>query len=298
VEVLCQIGWFSIFSIFFYNLAHNIPLKKSKITITPLPDSVGKYLEKTWKFRSLIIAFAQKDIQVKFSQTFLRFSWAIIQPVVGTLVFAFFFGYILHWKTGNLPFPVYVISGLISWSLFTNVVIHGSNSIHESSVLIRKIYFPKLIMPLSKILVAMFELVISFLLLVLMMIYYEITPSWHLIFLPLVLLLNILFALSLVFLLSAFSYRNKDLLHLIPFISYFGIWLTPVFFTNETLPESLRFLWYINPMAGIVDGWRFCLFNDWRFNLQYLPALLTILPLALISLVIYTKQENKFSDYI
>jgi lipopolysaccharide transport system permease protein len=245
-----------------------------------------------------MLAFAQKDIQVKFAQTFLRFTWAIIQPVVSTVVFAFFFGYILHWKTGGLPFPVYVLSGLISWSLFTHIVIHGSNSINESSTLIRKIYFPKLIMPLSKIFVAMFELLVSFVLLILMMIYYKIVPSWHLVFLPVVLILNILFALSLVFLFSAFSYRSKDLLHLIPFISYFGIWLTPVFFTNETLPESLRFLWYINPMAGIVDAWRFCLFTDWSFSMQYLPAMLVILPLSFISLFIYTRQENKFSDYI
>jgi lipopolysaccharide transport system permease protein len=116
--------------------------------------------------------------------------------------------------------------------------------------------------------------------------------------LPLVLLLNMLTAICLVCWIGAFSYKTRDLLHLTPFITYFGIWITPVFFTYDILPEQLRFIWFLNPMAGVVDGWRSCLFAGWEFNTSYLPSMLAVLPVTFGGLWIYCRKESQFSDFI
>lgn len=266
--------------------------------ITSNPDTFKEYVRKVWQYKALIVAFAKKDLQVKFAQTWLRLGWSIVQPLTGTIVFTFFFSYILHWNAGGLPFPLYALSGLISWNFFSAIFIQGAVGIHEYSSLNRKIYYPKLIIPLSKMLVALIDLGISFVLLIPLLFWYHIIPSWKIIFLPIIIVINALAGLSISLFFSAFSYKYKDLLQVMPFITYFGIWITPVFFTFETLPESLRFIWFINPMAGIVDAWRSCLFSSWHFNLQYLPGLLSIIPLAAIGLWIYQKKETEFSDFI
>lgn len=266
--------------------------------ITASPDSLGAYLRKVWQFRALVLAFARKDIQVRFAQTWLRLGWSVLQPLTATAVFTFFFGYVLHWKTGNIPFPVYALSGLIGWNLFTNILHQGSGGVHEASALVRKIYFPKLVIPLSKMLMSLLDLGIGLLLLVPLLIVYGVMPSWRLIFLPLVLGMNLLAAFALVCFFTAFSYKNRDLLLALPFLTYFGIWLTPVFFTFDTLPEQLQFAWYLNPMAGIVEAWRACLFAGWNFDLRYLPAMLAVLPLAITGLWIFQRKESEFSDFV
>lgn len=256
------------------------------------------YLKKVWDYRALVQAFALKDVKVKFAQTTLRLSWAVLQPLTATFVFAFFFGYVLDWRSGNLPFALYVLSGLLGWNLFSTVLIQGIASIHESGALIRKIYFPKLIMPLSKVLGALLELGISLILLLALMLWFGVVPGWRLLLLPAVVAMNVLVALTLVCWFGAFSYKTRDIVQVVPFITYFGIWFTPVFFTLETLPEHLRFIWYLNPMAGIVDAWRACLFADWHFDMRYLFSMAAVFPFLFLGLWIYCRKETRFSDFV
>lgn len=269
-----------------------------KTIYTAQPDNLKAYLLKLKKFQSLIKAFAERDLKVKYAETFLGLGWTILQPLAGLAIFTFFFGYVLGWEANNLPYPLYVLSGLLGWNFFSYIVFQGSSSIHDSGQIIKKIYYPKFIMPLSKILVAFVEVFISFLLLIPLMIWYDIYPSWHIAFLPIAFFLNVLCALSIVVWVSAFAYKKRDLLHIVPFLMYFGIWLTPVFFTFDTLPQAFQFLWYLNPMAGVVELWRFCLFSEWTFSLKYLPSLLILFPFFLIGFKIYLKKEFLFSDFV
>lgn len=261
-------------------------------------DSLLVSLKKVWEYKALAITFAKRDLKVKYAQTILGIGWSIIQPLTALLIFAFFFGYILNWKAEGLPYSLYVLSGLLGWNFFSYVVYQGTSSIQDSAMLIKKIYFPKAVLPFSKIYIALVELLISLILFIPLLIWHQQSISWKIVFIPLVLVFNALAALFLVFTSNALAYNKRDILHVIPFLMYFGIWVTPVFFTKQTLPDTLQIIWYINPMAAVTEAWRWCLFPQWEFDLSFLPGLLVLIPLFLIGFWLFIKNERKFSDYI
>lgn len=273
--------------------------EKELITVmTADPDGFVAYSRKTWSYRSLIWVFAKRDLKVKYAQTFLGIGWSIVQPLTALVIFTFFFGYVLNWKSGDLPFPVYVLSGLLGWNFFSYIVNAGSMSIQDASHTIRKIYFPKSILPLSKVVVASVELLLSLLLLIPLLIYYDLGISWRIIFIPFVLFFNAICGLTLVFWVASFAYRKRDLFHLLPFIVYFGIWLTPVFFTDSFLPENLRFLVDFNPMANVVSMWRWSLFAPVAFEWPWLLNFAIMLLLCVSGMYYYNRKESKFTDFV
>lgn len=264
---------------------------------TSEPDSIADYLGKLNRFKGLIWAFAIRDLKVKYAQTTLGVSWSIIQPLTALLIFTFFFGYVLDWKAGDLPYSLHVLSGLLGWNFFSYIVYSGANSIQESAVLIRKIYFPKSILPFSKVLVAGAELGLSLVLLVPLMLYHGQSLSWKVIFLPIVLLFNAICGLTVVFWISAFAYKKRDLFHLLPFIVYFGIWVTPVFFTDSFLPENLRFITDLNPVASAVNLWRWVLFGTTEFRWVWPVMMAVMTTLCLGGMYFFHRKEDEFSDY-
>src|SRR5690606_2718095 len=262
------------------------------------PDSFVEYFRKLIQYRFLILAFAKRDLKVKYAQTFLGVAWSILQPLTGVVIFTFFFSYILGWTSGDLPYSIYVLSGLLGWNFFSYIVNAGSTSVQESSHLIKKIYFPKSILPLSKVVVASVELALSFLLLIPLMLYFGEMITWRIVFLPFVLLFNVLCALTFVFWLSAFAYKKRDLFHLMPFVLYFGIWLTPVFFDYNILPEKLRFLMDYNPMANVLSLWRWMLFDYSSFQWIWVMNFGIILTACLLGMYIYNRRESALADYV
>lgn len=275
--------------------SHN---KKIIINISPYPDSMIDYFKKIWDYKNLIWVFAKRDLKVKYSQTFIGISWSFIQPLTALLIFSFFFGYILKWKTNNLPYPVYVLSGLLGWGFFSYIVQAGASSIQESATIIKKIYFPKSILPLSKVIVASVELSLNLSLLIILILFFKIAISWRILFFPFVLFFNALCGLAIVFWIGSFAYRRRDLLHIIPFIVNFGIWFTPVFFSPDFLPEKYKPLMEINPMANIIDLWRWMLFATIPFNPNWIISFFIILILVLTGMFYYNSKESKFSDYV
>lgn len=266
--------------------------------ISSKDDSFLVYLKKIWTYKALIWTFARRDIKVKYAQTFIGLGWSIVQPLTAMVIFSYFFGYLLGWKTGDLPFPLYVLSGLLGWNFFSYIVNAGASSVQESSHLIKKIYFPKSILPLSKVLVALVELCISLVILIPLLFYFNQPITWKLMFVPFVLLFNALCALTLVFWVAAFAYRKRDLFHLLPFTVYFGIWFTPVFFTPNFLPQKIQLLITFNPMASVVELWRWILFDLAPTNYAWLVTLPMVILLCLSGMYFYNKNENKFSDYV
>lgn len=271
---------------------------KEEIKImTSEPDSFGEYFSKIWQFRNLIWVFAKRDLQVKYSQTFLGLTWTIIQPLTALIIYTFFFGFLLNWETGGIPYAIYVLSGLLGWNFFSYIANAGTFGLQESAHLIKKIYFPKSIIPLSKMTFALIELGISMVLLLPLLLYFGQSISWKIVFLPLVLIYNIALGLSFVFWISIFAYKKRDVLHLVPFILHFGIWFSPVFFSSTLLPEQYRFILDFNPMANVVQAWRWCLFGFGEFKWIWIVNLFIVLLLLLTGLYVYNKKENELADY-
>lgn len=260
-------------------------------------DSFKTYFKKIWDYRILIWVFAKRDLKVKYAQTAIGIGWSIIQPLTALLIYTFFFGYIFNWDAGGMPFPVYVISGLLGWNFYTYIVNAGSMSVQEASHTIKKIYFPKSILPFSKVVIAFVELLFSLILLIPLMIYYDITLSWKIIFIPFVLIFNAMCGLTLVFWVASFAYKKRDLFHLLPFIVYFGIWFTPIFFSGDFLPEHLRGILNYNPMANVVGLWRWMLFGETAFQGIWLVNFGLITLFCFSGMFYYNRKESDFADY-
>jgi lipopolysaccharide transport system permease protein len=269
-----------------------------KNIITARPDNLKDYLLKVWRHRQLITAIALRDLKVKYSQTVFGLAWSIIQPATAITVFTFFFGYILNWNTGQIPYPLYVYSGLIGWNFFSYIINAGSTSIFESSHLIKKIYFPKVVLPLSKVIVATSELCINLVLFIGMLFFYRTTITYNILILPFAYLHTAVCGLTIVIWVVTFAYRKKDLLHSLPFISYFGIWVTPVFFSMNIIPAHIRFLFDINPMTSSINIWRWGLLNQGEFSLMWIISFLITFLLFVVGVYFYNLKENDFSDYV
>ena len=272
--------------------------KSEEIQImTPESDSFAEFFSKIWKFRSLILVFAKRDLKVKYSQTAIGLGWTLLQPLTALIIFVFFFGVLLNWKTEGIEYPIYVLSGLLGWNFFSYTVSAGTAGIQESAHLIKKIYFPKSVIPLSKMMLGLVELAFSLLILIPLLLYYGQSLSWKVIFLPLVLIFNAMCALALVFWISALAYKKRDLFHLIPFLLYFGIWFSPVFFSSDILPSQYSFVLDLNPMANVVQAWRWSLFNFGEFKLIWVLNFFIILILLLSGMFVYNKRERSLADY-
>lgn len=268
-----------------------------KTVITSQPDSFAVFVKKLWQYKGLIWAFAERDIKVKYAQTWLGLGWSLVQPLVALLIFSVVLGYLFDWKVGELPYTLHLLSGIIGWNFFSYIVHSGSASIQESAHIIKKVYFPKSVLPFSKVFVAGVELLISFLLLIPLMIYFQELPSWRIFFLPLVLIFNALCGLTLVFWVAAFAYKKRDLFHLLPFVVYFGVWLTPVFFTMDFFPEKIQTLVLLNPMTSVIQFWRWMLFGHSDFQWIWLISFVSISVFCIGGMYFYNKKEFEFGDY-
>ncbi len=261
-------------------------------------DSFKTYFKKIWDYRILIWVFAKRDLKVKYSQTAIGISWSIIQPLTALIIYTFFFGVIFDWNAGGIPFPVYVISGLLGWNFYTYIVSAGAMSVQEAAHTIKKIYFPKSILPFSKVVIAFVELLFTLLLLLPLMIYYDMGLSWKIIFIPFVLLFNAMCSLSLVFWVASLAYKKRDLFHLLPFIVYFGIWFTPIFFSKDFLPDHLQVLIQYNPMANVVEMWRWMLFGQTPFEWIWLINFGIVTLACFSGMFYYNRKESDFADYV
>ena len=273
------------------------PTSEQVTFFTSEPDSVSEYLKKIYHHRGLIWVFAVRDLKVKYSQTILGVSWSLVQPLTALLIFTFLFGYVLKWTAGEVPYALYVLSGLLGWNFFSYIIYTGTSSIQESSSIIRKIYFPKSILPLSKTVVALIELLLSFAILIPLMIYFGYGFSWRMLFLPLIIVFNALCGLAPVFWVAALGYKKRDLFHLLPFVVYFGIWLTPVFFITKMLPPEVSDFLVLNPMASVVDFWRWILFGFGTFQATWIISFFIVLFLCGGGMFYFHRKEGEFSDH-
>ena len=273
-------------------------MQQETTTYTPNSDSFLLSIKKLYKYKSLIWVFAKRDLQVKYAQTYLGFAWSVFKPLLGLFIYVFFFGFLLGWKTGNIPYPIYVLSGLLGWNLFSYIITNGVTAVHESSDLIKKIYFPKSLLPLSKTVAGLVEALISLLLLIPFLIYYEIALSWKFVFLPFILIFNIICGLAVTFIVAAVSIKKRDLLQVLPFLISMAIWFTPVFLSADLFPEKFQFIFEINPIANVIDLWRWIFFKNLNFEWIWLVNFCLTAFFMILAFAFYSKREHNFADKV
>ena len=265
------------------------------------PDNnknIISYIKEIYRFRSYILLFTKRDLKIKYAQTVLGVLWTLIQPIVGLIIFTYFFGKLINIGTDGSPYPVFVFPGIIAWYCFSFIVAYSGISLIESQNLVKKIYFPKIILPISKSLTSLTELLIWFVILFAILIIFNVTPGFKILFLPIFILLNILTGLSIGIWLSALTYRFRDLIHIIPYLVGFSIFVTPVFYPVNIIPENMNILIYMNPMAGVIQGYRWCIFEQADYSIKYLLGFGIMMSILLLGIKYFTKIDKKISDVI
>ncbi len=259
---------------------------------------MATYIGKIWKHKSLAYAFARRDLKIKFAQTWLGLSWSIVQPLFATVVYTLFFTFVVKIPTNDTPYILFVLSGLSLWSLFTYIFSQGVGVLLGNQEVIRKMAFPKIILPLSKVIVGFLEFLVSFTLFFVAWTIWNLHLDWKL-FLILIPIAGIaLFGFALTLLLLTFSIKQRDLLHIGPFLVYFGIWFTPVFYPVSLIPEQFKDWIYLNPAAGMIDFFRWTTGISASFSNFYIVDFAVILVLFAFSVFLFKNAEDGIVDNI
>ncbi len=255
-------------------------------------EQFSSYIKKLYNYRQLIFAFARRDLKSKYAQTRLGLVWVFIKPILSVLLYVFFFEFVLNSNLSGVPYSIYVFSGLIAWNLFSQLIILSLNAIQESAQIIKKIYFPKSILALSKALVLLIDSFIVLILLFSLSIYLGILPSWNLLFLPFAILNVIFISLTFVFLLSAISIKHKDIFVGIPFILQTLMWFSNVFIDVSSFPEFIQAYIANNPLSLMVSFMRWCLIGYGELNPSWVILFFSSLFTLYFSLRLYAKVED------
>lgn len=266
-----------------------------KTVLTSRTD-LADYLKSIWAYLSLILSFAIRDIRVKYAQTYLGILWSILQSVIGVGIVTFFFGYIIKINTGDIPYFLYVFPGMASWYFFSFLVGYVGSSMQQSQHLIQKVYFPRLIVPLSQSVVGLIDFCIWIAVCLIFKLIFRNPFSINLIFLPVFIVLNLATGLSVAVWLSALTARYRDLQIIIPFIIGFGIFVTPVFFPEVMIPAKYSFLLFLNPMAGVISGLRWCILGTEIPSLNYLFGFIPVIFLFVTGMIYFIRVEYKLVD--
>lgn len=273
----------------------DIRLKTTRIDARPA--RIIPYVRSVWQTRAMVRVLAVRDLKIKYNQSFFGILWAVLQPLLGLVVFTFFFVKVVKIDTEK-PYPLFVLPGIIAWYFFSGTVFNAGTALMVSQDLIKKIYFPRLLLVLAKIVALLPELLISLALLLLVMLYYGTVPGWRIVFLPVVILLNILTGLSIAVWTNALTVRYRDLYHIIPLFVQYGIWLTPVFFPVTIIPAQYDMLVFANPVAGVIAGYRWIFSNDALPSVTYLIGLVPLSVLLISGLFYFKNVESKINEYV
>jgi lipopolysaccharide transport system permease protein len=278
----------------------SVPLSPVVQVIEPPRGWVGINWREIWRYRELLYFLTWRDVKVRYKQTVLGAAWAILQPFMTMVVFSIFFGRLagLGAKTGGVPYPIYVFAGLLPWTFFANAIAGSGKSLVGSANLITKVYFPRLVIPLAAVGAGLVDLGVSFAVLLALMVYYGTTLSWQLALVPLFLVGTILAAAGVGSLLSALTVAYRDFQYVVPFMVQLWMFVTPVIYPPSIVPVRWRWLLSLNPMSGLIDGFRSSFLArplDWpSITLSLLVAAL----LFLAGTAYFRRVEHRFADII
>jgi lipopolysaccharide transport system permease protein len=256
-------------------------------------------LKQLWQYRELLYFLTWRDIKVRYKQTALGAAWAIIQPFMTMVVFSVFFGKLAKMPSDEIPYPLFAFAGLVPWTFFSNAVTQCSNSLVQNAHILKKIYFPRLIVPIASVASGIIDFLIGLAVLLLMMAYYGMMPTANIVWLPLLLVLEIATALGMGLWLSAMNVHYRDVRYAVPFLAQFWLFATPIAYPSSLLSESWRLVYGLNPMVGVVEGFRWAL-----LGVQTAPVPVVMIS-AFVSLSAVTtglfyfrRMEKTFADTV
>ena len=262
--------------------------------------SEKNYWKDLWRYRELFYFLAWRDVLVRYKQTTLGVAWALIRPLLTMIIFTLVFSKLAKLPSGDIPYPLLVLAAMLPWQFFSSAVTESGNSLIGNANMISKVYFPRLVIPTSVVIVSFVDFMISGLLLFALMLWYGFAPDWRLLALPLLMLLVFATALGAGLWIAALTVKYRDFRYITPFIVQLGLYVSPVGFSSAIVPEKWSLLYSINPMVGIIDGFRWALLSGQ--SPVYWPGLVLSIGLTFVLLVsgtmYFRKTERSFADLI
>lgn len=276
-----------------------LPAKPPVMRITPPSRWSMIPFAELWDYRELLYFFVWRDIKVRYKQTAIGAAWAILQPFLTMLIFTLFFGKLAHIPSEGLPYPIFSYSGLLPWMYFAASLQGSTNTIIENQRLITKIYFPRLALPLSSVLSGLVDFGISFLMFAAMMVYYQMRPAWTMLWIPAFLLLALLTALGVGLWLSALNAIYRDVRYVLPFLVQFWLFASPVVYPTSLMSQKWRWVYALNPMTGVIEGFRWALVGHGNPPLRLVAISSGVVLLLLLSgLAYFQKMETTVADVV
>jgi lipopolysaccharide transport system permease protein len=277
------------------------PLMNFKTIIEP-GRSEKNYWKDLWRYRELFYILSWRDIKVRYKQTAIGLLWAIIRPLLTMIVFTFVFGRLAKMPTGGTaPYAILVFAGLLPWQFFSNALTESSNSLIGNERLITKVYFPRLIIPVSSVITSFIDFLISFVLFLVICIFYQYMPPVQIFLMPLFWIMAFAASFGPGLYLTALNVKYRDFRYIIPFIVQFGLFISPVGFSSSAVPEKWQWLYALNPIAGVIDCFRWCLIKGAPNPLLHYPfyiSLSVIVFFIVLSIYLFRKMEKSFADLI
>lgn len=274
------------------------PIERFHTHIEPSKNWLSIELKELWFYRELLFFLSWRDIKIRYQQTVLGFSWAILQPFMTMVVFSLFFGKLGKIPSEGLPYPIFNYTALLPWTFFEQAITNSTNSLVANSNMVTKVYFPRLFVPISSVLSGLVDFAIAFLVLIGMMLFYKVTPTSGIFLLPVFMLLAFITAMGVSLWMSALNVKYRDVRFVVPFLTRFWFFATPVTYPSTLLSEPWRTLYGLNPMVGVVEGFRWALLGtDPPQTMIYLSAVVAVV-ILLTGLLYFNRTEKTFADVI
>ncbi|MGA7792981.1 MAG: ABC transporter permease [Candidatus Acidiferrales bacterium] len=274
---------------------------RERVLVLEAGRAERNYWRDLWSYRELFAILAWRDVAIRYKQTAIGIAWAVVRPLLTMMIFTVVFGRLAHLPSdGAVPYPIMVFAGMLPWLLFSTILSDASNSLVSNANLISKVYFPRLIVPCAASVAALVEFGIAFVLFVLMMLWFRFLPDFRIVFLPLFIALAVLASLGPALYIAALNVKYRDFRFIIPFVVQFGMYVSPVGFSSAVIPAKWRLLYRLNPVVGVIDGFRWCLLRGQ--SELYLPGL--YLNLIIICAFLwwgvsyFRRTERTFADVI
>lgn len=258
-----------------------------------------QYFRDLWSYRELFYFLALRDVLVRYKQTIIGVAWSVLRPLLTMIVFTIVFGRLAKMPSDGAAYPILVYAALLPWQFFSNTLNEGGNSLVNNASMISKVYFPRIIIPTTTMIVSLIDFLISFVILSALMAWYQHVPTWRIVLLPIFLALTAIAALGITYLISSLNVKYRDFRHVLPFIIQFGLYISPVGFSSSVVPERWRLVYSLNPMVGVIDGFRWAIIGN---TPMYWPGFVLSVALAGLMLCVgvglFRKMERQFADVI
>ncbi len=258
------------------------------------------YWKDLWRYRELFYFLAWRDILVRYKQTIIGVAWAVLRPLLTMVAFVFVFGKLARMPSDGVPYPILVFAALLPWQFFANAFTEAGNSLVSNANMISKVYFPRVVIPASAVIVSFVDFLLSGALLATLMLWYGLTPDWRIMTVPLFMALAIAAAMGTGLWIAALNVKYRDFRYIIPFLVQFGLYISPVGYSSAVVPDHWRLLYSINPMVGVIDGFRWALLGG--ESQLYWPgvslSLALVMLIAVTGVLYFRKTEKSFADVI